>query len=186
MKPKIDTLSIEESVKRAEEIGIVAQIAELNVFRTLLHHPKAAKAVNDLLNRIAAINSEIVQVEPGVGEASSLRDQRDVLVDELSQYMDLDVIEHENGSSLGGVIRADGARGVPMEPTSDRDPRRNARTRTRGRGGAGSRGRRHGRRSRDGSPALRGPVPRERTDDLLRIERVGWPRSHRPPGADHR
>jgi AhpD family alkylhydroperoxidase len=49
MSPKIETLTIEESVARAEEVGVVPQIAELNVFRTLLRHPKLAKVVNDLL-----------------------------------------------------------------------------------------------------------------------------------------
>jgi len=49
MSPKIATLTIEESVARANEVGVVPQIAELNVFRTLLHHPKVAKVINDLL-----------------------------------------------------------------------------------------------------------------------------------------
>lgn len=49
MAPKIETLSMEESISRAKEVGVVEQIAELNVFRTLLHHPKVAKVVNDLL-----------------------------------------------------------------------------------------------------------------------------------------
>jgi alkylhydroperoxidase family enzyme len=49
MSPKIETLSLEESVSRAEEVGVVPKIAELNVFRTLLHHPRVAKVVNDLL-----------------------------------------------------------------------------------------------------------------------------------------
>lgn len=49
MSPKIKTLEMEESVARAKEHGIVPQIAELNVFRTLLHHPKLAKVINDLL-----------------------------------------------------------------------------------------------------------------------------------------
>lgn len=49
MNPKIETLTIEESVSRAKEVGVVPQIAELNVFRTLLRHPKLAKVINDLL-----------------------------------------------------------------------------------------------------------------------------------------
>ncbi len=46
---QIKTLTTEEAVKRANEEGVIEQIAVLNVFRTLLHHPKVAKAVNDLL-----------------------------------------------------------------------------------------------------------------------------------------
>ena len=49
MPAKIETLPMEESVRRAEEIGVAPSIAELNVFRTLLRHPKLAKVVNDLL-----------------------------------------------------------------------------------------------------------------------------------------
>lgn len=49
MPAKIETLPTEESVRRAEEIGVAPKIAELNVFRTLLRHPKLAKVVNDLL-----------------------------------------------------------------------------------------------------------------------------------------
>ena len=46
---KVETLSIEESVKRAEEVGILPQLAELNIFRTLLRHPKLAKVISNLL-----------------------------------------------------------------------------------------------------------------------------------------
>ena len=47
--PRIPLLSAEEAAVRADEAGIPAQLAELNVFRALLHLPTAAKAVNDLL-----------------------------------------------------------------------------------------------------------------------------------------
>ena len=46
---QIKPLSVDEAIKRAQEEGIIEQIAVLNIFRTLLHHPKLAKAVNDLL-----------------------------------------------------------------------------------------------------------------------------------------
>ena len=47
--PRITTLSKEDALAAAEAVGVLPQIAELNVFRTLLKHPKLAKAVNDLL-----------------------------------------------------------------------------------------------------------------------------------------
>lgn len=47
--PRIPLLSADEAAERADEVGIPAQLAELNVFRALLHRPTAAKAVNDLL-----------------------------------------------------------------------------------------------------------------------------------------
>ena len=49
MTAKIETLSIEESVRRAEELGMLPKIGELNIFRTLLRHPPLAKVVNDML-----------------------------------------------------------------------------------------------------------------------------------------
>ena len=42
-------LSLEDARKAAEEAKLVPQMAELSVFRTLLHRPTVAKAVNDLL-----------------------------------------------------------------------------------------------------------------------------------------
>lgn len=53
---------------------------------------------DDLLKRIAILNGEIVSAEIGHMEAASLRDQRDMLLDELAQYMDISVINHSGGS----------------------------------------------------------------------------------------
>ena len=39
---------------------------------------------DDLLDQIADINRQIVGIEPGVGQANALRDQRDLLIDELA------------------------------------------------------------------------------------------------------
>jgi flagellar hook-associated protein 1 FlgK len=70
---------------------------------------------NDLLDRIAAINGQITQTEGPGGEAASLRDQRDILIDQLAEIIDVNVIEQPNGSMdihvgstpivLGGVSR---------------------------------------------------------------------------------
>lgn len=46
---KVQMLTIEESVTAAEEVGILPQLAELNIFRTLLKHPKLAKVISELL-----------------------------------------------------------------------------------------------------------------------------------------
>ena len=56
---QIETLSTEEAVKRAQEVGVIEQIAVLNVFKTLLHHPKLAKAVNDLLMTLLAGDNQL-------------------------------------------------------------------------------------------------------------------------------
>jgi alkylhydroperoxidase family enzyme len=46
---RVSLLSVEQSLKAAEAVGANPQMAELNVFRGLLHHPPSAKAVGDLL-----------------------------------------------------------------------------------------------------------------------------------------
>jgi len=48
-KPRIATLSREAALSAAKTVNVLPQIAELNVFRTLLKHPKLAKVINDLL-----------------------------------------------------------------------------------------------------------------------------------------
>ena len=46
---RIEMLSDEAARKAAEDIGLAPAFADLNVFRVLLHSPKVAKAVGDLL-----------------------------------------------------------------------------------------------------------------------------------------
>ena len=52
--PRVRTLSVEESLAAAKTVNVVPQIAELNIFRTLLKHPKLAKVINDLLMMLLA------------------------------------------------------------------------------------------------------------------------------------
>ena len=47
--PRIAPLSIDDALAAAKKVQVLPQIAELNVFRTLLKHPRLAKVVNDLL-----------------------------------------------------------------------------------------------------------------------------------------
>ncbi len=49
LSPRISMLGADEAAATAEEVGVPTQLAELNIFRVLLHRPKTAKAVNDLL-----------------------------------------------------------------------------------------------------------------------------------------
>lgn len=57
------------------------------------------KEVNRILEELETVNGQITQNEPVSGEAAALRDQRDRLIDELSQYMDVTVLNHENGGT---------------------------------------------------------------------------------------
>ena len=46
---RIEMLSVEESLRVAKELGLHEPIARLNIFRTLFHRPKTARAIADLL-----------------------------------------------------------------------------------------------------------------------------------------
>lgn len=54
--------------------------------------------VNDLLDQISVINTQITQSQNGAGEANALLDQRDLLVDELSKHLDITVIDQGESS----------------------------------------------------------------------------------------
>jgi len=53
--------------------------------------------INDMTKRIAQLNKEIHGSEPGVSLANDLRDSRDKLVRELSQKLDVTVVDELNG-----------------------------------------------------------------------------------------
>ncbi|MHC4965243.1 MAG: flagellar hook-associated protein FlgK [Planctomycetota bacterium] len=55
-------------------------------------------SANDLLDSIATLNAQITQTEMGLSEAGNLRDQRDALIDELAEFVDVTVIEQESGA----------------------------------------------------------------------------------------
>lgn len=60
----------------------------------------AGAAVNDLLDRIAQLNQSIALQEGGVPtQSAGLRDQRDLYLTELSEYVDISVIEQASGAT---------------------------------------------------------------------------------------
>jgi flagellar hook-associated protein 1 FlgK len=76
-------------------------------------------AANDLLDRIATLNTQITVTEQGPSEAGNLRDQRDALIDELAEFVDVTVIEQESGAVdvlVGSipVILAGSSRGLEL------------------------------------------------------------------------
>jgi len=81
---------------------------------------------NQLLSNIATLNTNIVQAETGSSEANGLRDQRDSLVAELSQFLDVTAIEQPSGAvdilvgSLPVVLAGD-SRGVELVRQSTGD-----------------------------------------------------------------
>lgn len=75
---------------------------------------------NGLLSQIAGLNTQIVTAENGLGSANGLRDQRDALITELSQYMDVTVVEQPSGAvdvlvGSSPVVLGGTSRGVTLK-----------------------------------------------------------------------
>lgn len=84
---------------------------------------QATNAVDDLLTRIESLNQQIIRVDQGTQGAHSLRDQRDQLVQQLAQYMDVSTVESPAGALdvyVGSTpIVLDGkSRGVELRRTT--------------------------------------------------------------------
>lgn len=83
----------------------------------------AVSAADGLLGQIAELNGAISTAEVSGGTANSLRDQRDQAISELSQLMDVSVVDRQNGSVdilVGStpVVMAGLSRGIQLKPVS--------------------------------------------------------------------
>lgn len=85
----------------------------------------AVTQANNILNQIASVNVQIVNSEGGGGgQSNSLRDQRDQLVTQLSQLMDVTVVEQPSGAynilvgSVPVVLNGD-SRGLRLDKTTN-------------------------------------------------------------------
>ncbi len=79
---------------------------------------------DDILDEIASINRTITESEIGPTEASGLRDQRDALVTELSQLIDVDVFETNQGtydiySGSTPIVQGARNRGIEIQRITD-------------------------------------------------------------------
>ena len=75
-----------------------------------------ATEINTIIETIASLNTEIRRIE-GLGDkANDLRDQRDLLVDNLSRIANVSVVESEAGYtiSIGGIVVVDGSAFTPV------------------------------------------------------------------------
>ncbi len=75
--------------------------------------------INEISSKIADIDSEITRLQSGGANASDLKDERDILIDELSKYANVKVSEDSRGSvivSIGGIAVA--SRGGSTELSS--------------------------------------------------------------------
>ena len=67
--------------------------------------------VNDMSEEIASLNQQIARAELGGQKANDLRDKRDLLIDELSQYVDINSVEQKNNTAtvyIGSLAIVDG------------------------------------------------------------------------------
>ncbi len=81
--------------------------------------------INSLSQQIADLNRAVRSAEGGRDEAADLRDRRDVLMDELSGLVHVDVLEHKDGavtvSLRGGNALVSGDQSATMEARLDGD-----------------------------------------------------------------
>ena len=94
----VRSLVIQQGVSVAERIASMRTDYNSVIGEIDREIGNAVRATNDLLDQIAQVNGKIVSSEGATGEASSLRDQRDMLIDELAQFVEVDVINHDNGN----------------------------------------------------------------------------------------
>ncbi len=74
--------------------------------------------INDIASRIADINTKLVAMEASGEEASEVRDSRDLLIDQMSELVDVTVLERENGQIsllIGGRAIVDGPEFTAIE-----------------------------------------------------------------------
>jgi flagellar hook-associated protein 1 FlgK len=66
--------------------------------------------INSTLDQIASLNNEIYRIEGLGNDANDIRDQRDVLVDDLSKVINITVVESTNGYTvtMGGTELVNG------------------------------------------------------------------------------
>jgi flagellar hook-associated protein 1 FlgK len=84
------------------------------------------QAANGLLDQVASLNRQITAAEGGGGNAHSLRDERDLVLQELAEYLDLSTIEQPSGSVdvfIGStpIVLTTGNRGIELKYTSEGD-----------------------------------------------------------------
>lgn len=95
--------------------SISRQLDDLSADLTTSIGVKATE-INTIIETIASLNTEIRRIE-GLGDkANDLRDQRDLLVDNLSRIANVSVVESGAGYtvSIGGIVVVDGSTFTPV------------------------------------------------------------------------
>lgn len=77
-------------------------------------------AINLRTDEIASLNAQISRAELGGENANDLRDKRDLLIDELSEYVDVNTLEMANGQTtvyIGAMAVVDGISSFHIDTT---------------------------------------------------------------------
>jgi flagellar hook-associated protein 1 FlgK len=80
------------------------------------------KDINRLTTEIARINDQIKVTEVGGQHANDLRDTRDLLIDELSNLIDVRTVDKPNGANIvymGSMLLVDGGDAMPIEAKTE-------------------------------------------------------------------
>jgi flagellar hook-associated protein 1 FlgK len=75
----------------SDDIQTLRQTAETNI-------ANAVDKVNGLLTKIAGLDSQVVDLKTSGASAADVEDQRDEAIDELSSYIDIQVMDQKNGA----------------------------------------------------------------------------------------
>lgn len=113
------TVVIQEGVALADRIASLRGDQQRLLDQVDADLAATATRADELLSQVADLNGRIAVAEPGAGTANALRDQRDLLLDELATLIDVSVIEHPNGLTdvlVGSmpVVLGDRSRGIEL------------------------------------------------------------------------
>ncbi len=119
----VRSLVVQEGLNVASRLGEMRE--EYNTLRDEIDTTlgTSVEKVNDILDQVGQINTQIAQTELGAGESGSLRDKRDALIKELSEYLDVSTVDQPNGAvdvHVGStpIVLAGESRGIELRQTS--------------------------------------------------------------------
>lgn len=117
------TLTVQEGGSLADYISSVR--ADLTGLRNQVDTDlkNSVRKVNSILDQVASLNIQIAQQEAGLSGANGLRDERDTLLSELSEYVDITTIQQPSGPMdvfIGSlpIVLGGQNRGVTLELNS--------------------------------------------------------------------
>lgn len=105
--PVLRTGAVQSAVQLASRLGELAGNAETLRRETVLRLEAHVDEVNHLAQQIGDLNRQISDTEAGNHSANDLRDRRDLVVQRLSEFVDVKAIEDDRGAVrvlVGGFI----------------------------------------------------------------------------------